>query len=177
VGRRGTVLIALGGLAITSAVAVAIAARPQAIELPAVRSTWGAPPPSLVPPSAPGHPDVEFQRYLGGPSPAEIQAGFVVLPPATPVPPALAREIVRAILDPAVYHHGIGCLFQPGVAIRFRNGSRVVDAIICFHCGDVKFQPMGEAQSILNRLAFDKERLLALVRRARPGDARLAQLK
>jgi hypothetical protein len=213
-GRRGAVLIVMAGLLVASAVALAIAARPKPLELPAVRTSWGVPPTLLLPPAppaAPGQPDVVFQRRLRGlfdseafdvvrnadrmetrairdlvsepdpklrATPSDLHASFAILPRATPVSPEIAREITRVVLDPAIYSDGIrGCLFQPGVAIRFWKGSRAVDAIVCFHCGDLAFQPVGESPTILGQTIFEKQELLDLVRRARSTDTRLAHLK
>jgi len=71
------------------------------------------------------------------------------------------------------------CFFEPVVAFRFWKAGKAVDVLVCFHCGELGFQVVGEPKAIGGTLSFGpaRARLLALVTAARPNDARLRGIR
>ena len=65
-----------------------------------------------------------------------------------------AREIGKALMSAVSYYGGMSaCMFQPGIALRFRGASDSVQALVCFLCDELVFeQPGGRALS--DRLMF-----------------------
>jgi hypothetical protein len=109
----------------------------------------------------------------------DLPGQFVLLPGQTPVAPELAAEIAQVLLDARSYAPWTSlCIFSPGVAIRFHQGPKAVDAYVCFHCREVAFQRVGSKRA-MGKLSFDpvQERLLKLVGTARPDDRRLDEVR
>ena len=56
----------------------------------------------------------------------------------------IGRTLAAVLVDPKTYvppAQQSSCLFEPGYVLHFEKDSHVVDAVICFHCGDVVIHP------------------------------------
>lgn len=109
----------------------------------------------------------------------------------TPLSAELARAMAELLLMPGSLEPATSlCEFEPAIAIRFhqaRESERLaggaVDAQVCFKCRELAFQTVGEHDGpfVLNgRFLYSfeavKGRLLELSQKARPADARLAEV-
>ena len=81
---------------------------------------------------------------------------FDSIPPNTPPEPPLEPLVERfraQLLSPALSsqlrHLNKLCGgFQPGIALRFKDGARSADVLLCFACGDIK--AAGDPSGVLN---------------------------
>lgn len=110
----------------------------------------------------------------------------------TPVSAALGRALAELLLKPGSLEPSTSlCDFEPAIAIRFHQAresewlpGEALDAQVCFKCRELAFQTVGEQHGpfILNSrflYSFEavKGRLLDLSKKARPTDARLAEVR
>jgi hypothetical protein len=97
-----------------------------------------------------------------------------------PVPAAVLDGLRTALLDVSTYLQappgvgiGKGCVFRPGVAVRFwpkaskAKAARPADVLFCFHCGDLALVD-GQAPAFLVPFDPGRERLLELAAAALP---------
>lgn len=121
---------------------------------------------------------VEAWRIDGGPWPSGKPAGpalhgYPVLSGPVPVDADAAVRLVRVLrrADTYLFDAAKGCVFSPGVVVRFTRGERSVDVLLCFSCDELSVVPGG-------REDFDAARpeLVTWVKRAFPADAALQAL-
>lgn len=133
----------------------------------------------------PQFPDVADGRHPGSrkdavPMKTTLPGRFRILDEPVPVPPKIAAELSRVLLDPASYPTVYKpCEFTPSIVFRFWRGKSAVDVLVCFSCEDLAFQVMGAPRALAPKLAFDRKRtqLARLAWSARPGDRRYEALR
>jgi hypothetical protein len=97
----------------------------------------------------------------------------------TVLAPSVGAKLASTLLSVNSYAGGMSaCLFNPAVAFRFRQGTRAVQALVCFQCSELVFEePGGRALSGRMRLGKGRPVLLAEAKRAFPQNRELQSLK
>ena len=89
-----------------------------------------------------------------------------------------AQTVAVALANADSFSGGMSaCLFEPAVAFRFRRGTNVVQALVCFRCSELIFEDTaGRQRSGRMRLGSNRSILLAAARRAFPQNPDLRAL-
>jgi hypothetical protein len=109
-------------------------------------------------------------------TPDERVGGYAVTATGPPQGPEFAARLRRLLFDPGTYwfEAAKGCIFQPGVAFRLRDGGDVVEVLLCFSCDELRILTRDAAGNVLHRgdEDFDPARpaLVELAREAFPDD-------
>ena len=105
-------------------------------------------------------------------------AGHAVLSGPVAIDQKSNRQLSAVLLDADSYEfdRAKGCIFAPGVVVRFARKSTVVDVLFCFSCDELAVFTKGRRGGTED---FDavRGRLLAVVKRAFPEDAEIQGLK
>lgn len=91
---------------------------------------------------------------------------------------AAVQELSQILLDPDTYDwlRAKGCEFSPGVGLRLVKDASRVEIAMCFECDELMIFRMGQR---VNMEDFDaaRPRLVALMKRLFPADAKIQSLK
>ncbi|MDB4816610.1 hypothetical protein OAG93_00200 [bacterium] len=103
--------------------------------------------------------------------------GYGILSKPIPLPKRLREELLRVLTDAKTYNrHSVplDCLFRPGVAFRFIDGSTKVDLLVCFICNELRYYMDCH---IVGESYFQSEELLELTKKIFPDDKKIQSLK
>ncbi len=103
--------------------------------------------------------------------------GYGMLSKPIPLPKRSREELLRVLTDAKTYiRHSVppDCLFRPGVAFRFTEGSTVGDLLVCFSCNELRYYMDCH---IAAESYFQSEDLLELTRKLFPDDKNIQSLK
>lgn len=110
----------------------------------------------------------ESKQDFGG---AEILSGPIAVDEKT------TRELAQILANPGTYGWDFakGCIFDPGVAIRFTHKSSIVEVVFCFHCKELQVYRNGTK---VGGEDFDaaSNRLAAILKRVFPDDDEIQKL-
>ena len=103
--------------------------------------------------------------------------GYGILSKPIPLPKKSREELLRVWTDTKTYiRHSVppDCLFRPGVAFRFTDGSTKVDLLVCFSCNELRYYMDCH---IVGESYFQSEELVDLTREFFPDDKIIQSLK
>ena len=103
--------------------------------------------------------------------------GYGILSKPIPLTERSREELLRVLTDAKIYiRHSVppDCLFRPGVAFRFTEGSTVGDLLVCFSCNELRYYLNGQ---IVEESYFKSQELLKLTKKLFPDDKKLQSLK
>jgi hypothetical protein len=108
-----------------------------------------------------------------------LSAEILVEELPTVLAPSVGAKLASTLLNINSYEGGMSaCLFNPAVAFRFRQGTKAIQALVCFQCSELIFEePGGRALSGKMRLGKGRPVLLAEAKRAFPQNRELQALK
>ena len=103
--------------------------------------------------------------------------GYKILSEPIPLTKRSREELLRVLTDAKTYiRHSVppDCLFRPGVAFRFTEGSTVGDLLVCFSCNELRYYMDCH---IAAESYFQSEDLLELTGKLFPDDKNIQSLK
>lgn len=103
--------------------------------------------------------------------------GYGILSKPIPLTERSREELLRVLTDAKIYiRHSVprDCLFRPGVAFRFTDGSTKVDLLVCFSCNELRYYMDCH---IVGESYFQSKELLELTKKLFPDDKKIRSLK
>jgi len=104
--------------------------------------------------------------------------GYKILSGPVEVSLEHAQTLAKILADPKSYHWEFakGCVFSPGVAIRFQSEGATTDILFCFSCDEVAFCQDGK---IIGGEDFDDQRgpILDIIKKIFPQDPEIQALQ
>ncbi|MDP7048691.1 MAG: hypothetical protein QF721_04505 [Verrucomicrobiota bacterium] len=103
--------------------------------------------------------------------------GYTIISRAIPLSGKSRNALSQILTNSNTYiRHSVSpdCLFRPGVAFRFTDGSIKVDLLVCYSCNELRYYLNGQ---IVRESFFESQELLGLTKTLFPDDKKIQSLK
>jgi len=103
--------------------------------------------------------------------------GYTIISRSIPLSGKSRNALSQILTNSNTYiRHSVSpdCLFRPGVAFRFTDGSIKVDLLVCYSCNELRYYLNGQ---IVRESFFESQELLGLTKTLFPDDKKIQSLK